>query len=237
MLMFTSGVLGGFGHCIGMCGPVVASYSLGSVETGCGLQGPDRSGRSYRYIPHLLYNLGRVTTYTVLGGAMGLTGSFSGVIRPIEGFQHLALAAAGVAMIVMGLALGRWLPLMKSLNSVSRLSGFVAAALRLISGSRTSGAYFPMGLVMGFIPCGLLYTALIAAAGIGASAANWTEGLLRGGLLLLLFGIGTSPAMFILGRIVSAKSGWLRNSLYRGSAVAMVVMGIIFVYRAVNRWL
>ena len=94
-----------------------------------------------------------------------------------------------------------------------------------------------MGLALGFIPCGLLYTALIAAAGAGVEAKNGIEGLLKGGLLLLLFGLGTSPAMFLLGRIVSAKKEWLRSRFYRGSAIVMIVMGMIFFYRAVHRWL
>jgi sulfite exporter TauE/SafE len=237
LLMFASGVLGGFGHCVGMCGPVVAAYSMGCSENGSGTQDHYRYVRPYRYIPHLLYNLGRITTYTVLGGIMGLTGSFAGVIGSVEGYQYLALAAAGVGMVIMGLAVGRWLPIMKSINSSNRLSGYVGKAVRFISGAKTTGAYFPMGLALGFIPCGLLYTALIAAAGAGVEARNSVEGLLKGSLLLFLFGLGTSPAMLLLGSIVSAKREWLRSKFYRGSAIVMIVMGTIFLYRAVNRWL
>jgi sulfite exporter TauE/SafE len=91
-----------------------------------------------------------------------------------------------------------------------------------------------MGLVLGFIPCGLLYTALIAAAGAGADSGNQAEGFLRGMLMLFLFGLGTFPALFLVGQVVSLKGQWLRNKLRRGSAVVMVVMGVVFVFRALR---
>jgi hypothetical protein len=78
VMIFLSGLLGSFGHCIGMCGPLVATYSVRTTLRGLG--------------PQVFYNLGRITTYSVLGGAMGLTGSFAGVVRSIERFQNITLA-------------------------------------------------------------------------------------------------------------------------------------------------
>ena len=253
LLMFGSGLLGGFGHCIGMCGPLVATYSL-------------RLNRR-SIAPHLLYNLGRITTYSLLGGLIGLTGSFTGFVKSIERFQNLTLALVGAAMIVMAFAIAGWIPFLKSrgqgaykkepvtgrredtenerideenrrfpaspfprfpdylLHLINRITRFVAE-------TKGAGSFFPMGLLLGFIPCGLLYTALIAAAGAGVQAKNQIEGFFHGTLLLLLFGLGTAPAMFLLGRIVSLKSEWLRNRFYKGSAIMMIVMGVIFIYRA-----
>ena len=225
VLIFGSGLLGGFGHCIGMCGPVVATYSMSLKHRGIG--------------PHLLYTLGRITTYGILGGFTGLTGSFVRVIKPVETLQHIALGLAGAFMIIMALSLGGWLPSpgtrgrgpvgrgdRKSvLPLISRFSTFIA-------GARSTGAYFPMGLLLGFIPCGLLYTALISAAGAGADAASFAGGFLRGMLMLILFGLGTTPAMFLLGGIISRKGEWLRKKFYRGSAVLMIAIGLIFLYRA-----
>lgn len=228
LLMFGSGLLGGFGHCIGMCGPVVAAYSLNLKR------------RSI--ITHLLYTLGRVTTYGLLGGLTGLTGSFTGVIRQIGRYQNVVLAAAGIGMIVMAFSIGGWLPSFRrraarkneplqftvySQRMLNRIARFVAD-------TRSVGSFFPMGLLLGFMPCGLLYTALIAAAGIGVGARNGAEGFLRGMLLLVLFGIGTSPALLLVGEMVSMKREWLRGKLYRASAITMIVMGIVFVYRAVR---
>lgn len=216
--MFMSGLLGGFGHCIGMCGPIVATYSL-HMKRGS-------------FMPHLLYSFGRITTYSILGGLMGLTGSFVSVIRHIEKFQVITLAAIGLVMIIFGLAVGGWLPLLKRIEGARRVSQWLAGAVRYVSEMKTTGAFYPMGLVLGFIPCGLLYTAFIAAAGAGVGAVNHAEGFLRGALLLFLFGIGTAPALLFLGQVVAIKGAWLRSKFYKASALMMVVMGMIFVYRA-----
>lgn len=225
--MFTSGLLGGFGHCVGMCGPIVATYSLGLECRAIG--------------PHLLYTLGRIVTYSVLGGVIGMTGSFVGVVGSIERLQDIALCLVGIVMIIMALSIGGWIPFSRGKGQGAEGRGnndsitrFINRAVRFISGARTVGAYFPMGLVLGFMPCGLLYTALIAAAGAGVGARNQAEGFLRGMLLLFLFGIGTSPALLLFGQIVSMKRDWLRGKLYRASALTMIVMGILFVYRAIR---
>ncbi len=224
--MFTSGLLGGFGHCVGMCGPIVATYSL-RLERGS-------------IAPHLLYNLGRTVTYSMLGGIIGMTGSFVGVIGPVERLQSIALAFVGVLMIIMALSLGGWMPFVRREQGASGkgddgpIVRFLNRAVKLVADTRSVGAYFPMGLLLGFIPCGLLYTALIAAAGAGVGAQSRAEGFLDGAALLLLFGVGTAPALLLLGKIVSMKANLLRGRLYKASAVIMMVMGGIFVYRALK---
>jgi sulfite exporter TauE/SafE len=241
ILMFTSGLLGGFGHCIGMCGPVVVTYTLHVAEITPPLRTPGEKKRAASILPHLLYNLGRITTYSTLGGIMGATGSFVGVMKSVERYQHLTLALIGVIMVAMGLALAGWLPLFKRKEQGTGETGnnnsaitLINRAVRSIAGTGSLGAFFPMGLVLAFIPCGLLYTALISAAGAGLGAKNELEGFLRGMLLLFLFGLGTAPAMFLLGQVVSMKREWLRNKLYRASAIIMVAMGIMFIYRAIR---
>ena len=74
LIFFSTGLTVGFGHCIGMCGPIVVSLSL------------NLKGQTL-LVPHLLYNTGRVITYTILGGIMGATGSFTQVTAHIEGIQ------------------------------------------------------------------------------------------------------------------------------------------------------
>jgi sulfite exporter TauE/SafE len=243
VMIFLSGLFGGFGHCIGMCGPLVATYSVRTTLRGLG--------------PQVLYNLGRITTYSVLGGVMGLTGSFAGVVRSIERFQDVTLAGIGAVMVLMGLSTIRSLSLLRrgtartgaerprrenrvSFDSsrCSFVSGRLSAVVDRIAGvaveTKNAGAFFPAGLVLGFIPCGLLYTALIAAAGEGAASASRAEGFLHGFLLLFLFGIGTAPALLLLGGIVSRKSEWLRARLYWASAGMMLLVGVLYIYRAVH---
>ena len=218
ILMFTSGLLGGFGHCVGMCGPVVAAYSINLRER--------------KYLPHLMYNLGRVATYSIIGGIMGLIGSFVGVAQSIERFQNITMVFIGALMVIMGLSVGGWLPFNKRIEQANRLSNLVITARKSLSGSGGIGVFFPMGLVLGFIPCGLVYTAFIAAAGAGASSVSHIEGILKGILMLFLFGIATTPSLLVLGRIVSIANTRWRNRFYRVSAVLMVIAGIIFIYRA-----
>jgi sulfite exporter TauE/SafE len=91
-ILFSSGLTVGFGHCIGMCGPIVASLSL------------TLKGRRV-IVPHLLYNTGRITTYALLGGVMGATGSFTSVAARIASLQKGVMIFTGILIIVMGLAM------------------------------------------------------------------------------------------------------------------------------------
>ena len=221
ILMFTSGLLGGFGHCVGMCGPVVTAYALNSNK------------RSY--LPHFLYNAGRITTYSMVGGIMGLTGSFVGVVGSIQRFQNIIIAATGLLMIFMGIASAGWLPGIKKLESKNPLSKITINFLRRIREAGGASVFFPMGLVLGFLPCGLLYTAFIAAAGAGMDAGDQVKGFLSGMSMLFLFGLGTAPAMLILGKIVSFAGERLRGIFYKSSALLMILAGIIFIVRALSR--
>jgi len=219
ILIFGSGFLGGFGHCIGMCGPVVASYSVNLSKS--------------NYLPHIFYHLGRITTYSIIGGIMGLIGSFVNVIRAIERFQNITMALIGLLMIAVGLSIAGVIPFAKRLEG-GGVQGFIIKAMKVISEGKTVGAYFPMGIVLGFIPCGLLYTAFMAAAGVGASSETQIKGFLKGMIMLFLFGLGTIPSLFLLGYIVTIKVEWIRTKLYKASALLIIIIGLIFTYRALS---
>ena len=216
-LMFVSGFFGGFGHCLGMCGPIVAAHAMNA------------GGR--RLFPHCLYNLGRITTYSLVGGLMGLTGSFAGVIRPIENFQNILMAAIGFVMVLMGLAVGGWLPW--SIGQGGCGWNRIGSLVKFVTETGSPGAFFPMGLLLGFIPCGMSYTAFIAAAGAGVHAGSQAEGFVKGMLMLLLFGLGTAPALLLLGGIASVIGQKARLKLHKASSIAMILSGAIFFYRAV----
>jgi len=227
LLMFGSGLLGGFGHCAGMCGPVVAAYALG-------LNLPAGHTRTLA-LPQVMYNAGRITTYSILGGLMGMTGSFAGFVASIERFQNLTMAAVGLVMIILGLAAAGWLSLPK--GSAGRtitdpLYGFVNRMIRFISTTHTGGSLYVIGMATGFIPCGLLYSAYIAAAGSGATAGSAAEGFLRGMSMLFLFGLGTAPALLLIGHITVRKGEWIRKRLYMVASLFMIAIGAIFIYRA-----
>ncbi|MBW2711836.1 MAG: sulfite exporter TauE/SafE family protein, partial [Deltaproteobacteria bacterium] len=94
---FTTGFFVGFGHCMGMCGPIVVSFSLNLRAKGV-------------MAPNLLYHAGRITTYAVLGGVMGASGAFTRITAGIGGLQKGVMIFAGLMIIVMGLGMTGWVP-------------------------------------------------------------------------------------------------------------------------------
>ncbi len=218
VLLFASGLLGGFGHCVAMCGPVAAALSLGL-----------RPGRSI--VPHLLYNLGRVATYGLIGGAAGLLGSFLGVAGWLAPFQKAVAAGAGILMILLALGVAGWLPRAASPAGAAGTGGIVAGIARLVPAGGP-GAFLPLGLVLGFLPCGLVYTALLAAAREGMEAASRPGGFLRGFLAMLIFGAGTVPSLLLVGKAAAFLGERMRRTLCRTAGALMAVSGAILAARA-----
>ncbi len=208
----------GFGHCIGMCGPIVVSLSL------------NQKGR-HLYLPHILYNAGRVITYSLLGGLMGATGSFSMVASHIAGIQQGALVFAGLVIIVMALAMSGWLPLGKMFGDHYNPQNFLVSGFQKLSRNGSVIAYFPLGLLLGLLPCGPVYTALIAAAGAGMNAPTTSAGVIKGMGIMFSFGLGTVPTLFFIARL--ADMGWLkkRQLIYRIGTVLMIIVGVYFIYQ------
>ena len=216
-LLFASGLVGGVGHCIGMCGPVVAAFSANRAEGGA-------------IRPQLPYHLGRVTTYSVLGGIAGFAGSFLDVAAVIAPYQRAVLTATGVLIALAGLVLGGWLPGGSAAGRIA-LPGFLAKACRVLGGEGSAGAHFPLGLVLGFLPCGLVYAALLAAAREGMEAADHAGGFFRGLLVMALFGAGTVPALLVVGKAAGVLSARARIGLSRLSAALVAVAGLVLAVR------
>lgn len=229
LLALMAGLTGGLGHCTGMCGPIVASYSLAL--------------RSRSLVPHVLYNAGRVTTYALMGAAAGFGGSFAGAEALGQGghggmylhwAQKVPLAAAGVLIILMGLSTAGLLPLAGHLEKWALRLPVARKAVGLVRGGATAGAFYPMGVALGFIPCGLVYSALVTAAGAGMEAGGHAAGLLRGGALMLLFGAGTAAPLVAFGKVAGFLGAKARARLYRLCSAFILAMGIIILVRALR---
>ena len=151
LIFLATGFTVGFGHCIGMCGPIVVSLSLNLS--------PKRV-----IIPHLLYNSGRILTYALLGAIMGATGSFTQVAAHIFELQKGALIFAGILIVLMGLAMTGWIPMGRIFSDSSQLGGLISKGFQKLTQIRSTAAYLPLGLLLGLLPCGPVYTALIASA-------------------------------------------------------------------------
>jgi sulfite exporter TauE/SafE len=221
LIFLITGFTVGFGHCIGMCGPIVVSLSLNLKDKNF-------------LIPHLLYNSGRVVTYSILGGVMGATGSFTLVATHIAGIQKGAMILAGILIIIMGLAMSGWVSFGRVFGDSCNPGGFVSKGFQRLSRVKSPAAYFPIGLLLGLLPCGPVYTALLAAAGAGMKAAGPLEAISKGMGVMLCFGLGTVPALFLVAKL--ADMGWLkkRKLIYRIGAVLMVTVGIYFIIKGIR---
>ena len=220
-VLFTTGLTVGFGHCIGMCGPIVVSLSL------------SLKGRSV-VVPHLLYNGGRITTYGLLGGVMGASGSFTRVITSIASLQKGVMILTGILIVVMGLAMAGWIPLGVIFGDYYNPQGVLSRGFRKLSEARSTGTYYPLGMLLGLLPCGPVYTALLAAARAGMETQSTLEGLLIGVGLMLSFGLGTVVALLLIAKLTDL--GWLkrRDLIYKISSVLMVIVGVYFVVKAIR---
>ena len=215
--VFLIGFFGGFSHCIGMCGGFVMTYTLRIKENE-----PLRKDSWWQKLkPHLLYNSGRVLTYTFLGEIFGLLGSTMGFMLAFKHWQGALEIFAGLIMLIMGLDLAGWIPSVEpdSFPGVRRFSKLITAMFNKVNTRNVFG----LGLVLGFIPCGLVYA-------VGARAAA-TQSLTGGLLIMLIFGLGTFPAMVLTGLTAHLITVKWRRTLYKMAAILIMLMAILTMAR------
>jgi hypothetical protein len=207
--LFLLGFLG-TGHCIGMCGPIVLAV-------------PTQGGR---ISSHVLYNLGRITTYAAVGACMGGMGAGISVLARASGGDLLAWIAgiqvafslvASVLLLFLGLfRLGILQePSWMAVASPSKIPGFNRVRQDVRAG-KDLVPVFVFGLMMGFLPCGLSYAAFARALASG--------GLAEGCLMLVCFGLGTVPGLFAVGTGASKFAGRYRK--YSDLLSGMLMTGI-----------
>jgi sulfite exporter TauE/SafE len=214
-ILFVAGLVGGAGHCVGMCGPLVAGYAIALRNRAATL-------------PHLFFHMGRVTTYGLAGGVVGASGSFVRVAEWLGPFQSFLLAAIGALIALMGLSVGGWLPWARRIEESGPFRGALAGVARRAAEAGGPGAAFPLGMAAGLLPCGLVYTALLSAARSGMEGGSPADGFVRGALAMAAFGAGTFPALFLFGKVVAAAGPRLRGGLAKAAAVLLVATGVLF---------
>jgi sulfite exporter TauE/SafE len=197
-----------------MCGPLVASYSLQGA-----LKPPSVLTIIKWVLPHVLYNAGRIMTYSFIGAMMGLTGSF---MNSISGFRSLIPMIAGAAMIVMGVNITG---LYGKTGWLEKHGAMITGAGKEILKEQSLWKYFILGSLFGFLPCGLSYSVFIAAAGTGS--------LVSGMLLCLLFGMGTLPWLLLFGVAATYVGSRLRGVVYNVAGVIVILMGIFFIVKGI----
>jgi sulfite exporter TauE/SafE/plastocyanin domain-containing protein/copper chaperone CopZ len=217
-MLFVIGLLTSV-HCVAMCGGIALSQSLRPA-------GPDssaapRAERLERLGPGLLYNGGRVISYTIVGaivGALGAAFSFSPIVKGI------IAAAAGLFMVVLGL---KMLGIISKIPSASRLlpAGLRDAFGRFGAGFRKRGP-FAVGVLNGLMPCGPLQTMQLYALGTGSAFA--------GALSMFIFSAGTVPLMLVFGLAAALLPRKVVPIMVRASAVLVMFLGVVTFARAAS---
>ncbi|HOB62636.1 MAG TPA: sulfite exporter TauE/SafE family protein [Candidatus Competibacteraceae bacterium] len=210
---FLIGLTGGV-HCFGMCGGIVGALTLGLPAT----PGYPLSAR----LPYLLaYNLGRIVSYVIAGALAGGVGAWAAHGVSVHHAQLGLQIVAGLFMILLGLYLAGW---WMGLSRVEQAGGVLWRRIeplgRRFFPVRTPFQALGIGLVWGWLPCGLVYSALVWAVGAG--------GMAQGGLLMLSFGLGTLPTLFALGTVAATLAGWIRRPLVRHVAGSLVILFGLF---------
>jgi hypothetical protein len=207
--LFLLGFLG-TGHCIGMCGPLVLAI-------------PVQAGRTS---VHVFYHLGRIMTYAGVGAFLGGIGAGVSRLTVLAGGDPLvwivriqvafSLLAAAVLFLLGVFRLG----ILREPDWMAVATPAKIPAFGQVMGEVTAGrgktAVFVLGLMMGFLPCGLSYASFTRSLAAG--------GFLGGGALSLCFGLGTMPGLFLVGTGASGLFGRYRR--YSDLLSGMLMAGI-----------
>lgn len=213
--MFVLGLVSSL-HCVQMCGPIVLAYSVA-------LDSSRSPAIPSLFQNHLAYHSGRILTYSALGALAGLMGAMLGLVGRLAGFSHILALIAGVLMILVGLSLFGLIPANIVQSKFFRVPSSVFRRIGKLLYAPGLKNRFALGLALGFLPCGLIYAALLKAMSAGSA--------LGGAMAMLAFGLGTSGALLVLGLFSSAIRIRLNRWGTQFAAVGVTLMGILLVWR------
>ncbi|WP_415035794.1 sulfite exporter TauE/SafE family protein [Azonexus sp.] len=208
LALFLVGLLGGT-HCVGMCGGIVGALSMGG-------------GGRWRL--HLAYNSGRILSYALAGALAGALGAASLGLAGQTTARVVLYVFANLMLIALGLyLLGASGVLALTEKAGQKLWQRIQPLSRRFLPARTVVQAFPLGLLWGWLPCGLVYSALANALSAGSA---W-----RGAGLMLAFGLGTLPNLLLAGIVLArfnqfVKKAWVR----RVSGIAVLGFGVYGLY-------
>jgi sulfite exporter TauE/SafE len=205
----TIGIVGSL-HCIGMCGPIVVALPLKKHNLASKISGA------------ILYNSGRVLTYSTLGLLFGLLGR--GI--HLAGFQQWTSILLGIAMIISVL-----FPFVfrEKITIAGLFSGFASRLILRLKKLFTDRSYFSLlmiGLLNGLLPCGLVYVAI-------AGAINTGE-VISGALFMLFFGIGTIPLLLVAILASDAIGQRIRLRMQKTVPYFVFMLGVLFILRGMS---
>jgi hypothetical protein len=224
--VFMVGLLGGV-HCLGMCGSIVGVFtsqlSPPSPQPSPGGRGGERlapagaSGRRSiaRWPFHLAYSSGRILSYAVAGALVGAVGQAGLLMRDAVPVQHLLFALSSLMLVLLGLYLAGVWGAVRQLEQLGgglwkRLQPYTSRLLPVNTVPRALG----LGMLWGWLPCGLVYSVLLTALASGDT--------MQGGLTMLAFGLGTLPNLLAIGMFWESVRGWVQSRRVRLAAGILV---------------
>lgn len=200
-------------HCVAMCGGINISQCVPKKQESSAAE-----SKFAAISPGILYNLGRVISYTVIGGIVGALGSVISFSGTAKGFVMLI---AGVFMVIMGLNMLNIFPWLRKLNP--RMPKVFASK---INKQKKSKSPLYIGLLNGLMPCGPLQAMQIYALSTGSPV--------KGALSMFLFSLGTVPLMFGLGALSTLVTKKFSSRMIAVSAALVIVLGVFMFSNGVN---
>lgn len=221
-LLLTAFMLGlmGSGHCAGMCGGIVVS--LNSVASNGGAR---PLPVAQRFGVQLVFNVGRLLSYMMIGGLAATSIGAAALLSPLGPAMRVA---AALMTIVIGLAIADW---WRGIAVLERLGQSLWRFIQPLSQRMMAGDslwhVLGLGLVWGWLPCGLVYTAL--------SYAITSADIIAGGLIMLAFGVGTLPSMLALGSVSQTVLQQFRTPLARRlMGLSIILLGLFMLANALG---
>ena len=207
---FFMGLIGSV-HCIGMCGPIVMALPISHQTT------------FQKWQSILLYHTGKITSYTVLGILFGLFGSQ----LPLHGVQeNLSIVMGAILLLYVIYIFGikpKWTPRILQFN---QLYTFIVKKMGRLFKSKHRAVYYLIGGLNGLLPCGMIYVALTSALA--------TQNVLKGGIIMAFFGLGTMPALIMVAIGGQYFGVIFRKKIQSLLPVFIIGMGILLILRGMN---
>jgi len=200
-------------HCLGMCGGIVGALDVNASKT-------ERTGLA-RMSRHFTYNAGRIVSYSIAGAVAG----FIGLLAADYSFGAAAIYGrliAGLFMIALGLYLADW---WRILTIVEKAGMHIWKRIQPLGQrflpAKTPLQAFGLGLVWGWLPCGLVYSVLALAAA--------TTSPLNGALIMFSFGLGTLPMLIAMGATATQMMKLVRHRIVRQVTGASIILIGIYI--------
>nr|MBL8412390.1 sulfite exporter TauE/SafE family protein [Dechloromonas sp.] len=200
LALFLVGLLGGT-HCVGMCGGIVGALSMGA---------------SARWSMLLAYNGGRILSYALAGALAGALGAASLGLEGQVPIRLILYFLANLMLVALGFyLLGATRALAFTERAGQYLWRLIQPLTRRFLPARSVGQAFPLGVLWGWLPCGLVYSALAGALAAGSAG--------RGAALMLAFGLGTLPNLLLAGILLARLNEFVRRPLVRAISGLLVL--------------